>query len=124
MNKIETLKAERDGLDVSEDPEPARIELPDACRIAAECLDRRHLHGVVPRPDPGGRAEVGDATLGRDAGAGEDHARPPFTDQLGESFDHAPGDCSGAGTRTGSDTGPGRPVQEGRCQTPALNGTS
>ena len=45
-------------LGLAERIEPKRIELPDPRGIAAERLDVRDLHRVVPRPDASGRAEV------------------------------------------------------------------
>ena len=64
--------------------DPRRVEAPDLLRVVAERAERRVLHRVDLGPDPGRRAEVRDAALGRDAGAGEDDARLAARDQLGK----------------------------------------
>src|SRR4030095_5089918 len=57
------------------------LEAQDLDRVAPEGLDRAELERVELRPEPGRGAEVRDAALGRDAGAGEHHARLPLPDQ-------------------------------------------
>ena len=65
--------------------DPLRVEAPDLLRVLAEGAERRVLHRVDLGPDPGRRAEVRDAALGRHAGAGEDDARLAGRDQLGKA---------------------------------------
>ena len=62
-------------LGIGEHGEPARVELPDAGRVAPEPVDARHLHRVVARPDPLARAKVRDPALRGHARSGQDDAR-------------------------------------------------
>ncbi len=64
-----------------ETPPPAFVAHLLALQEVAE-LDRPHLG-----PDAAGRAEVGDAALGRDAGPGERHDDPGVGDQAAQALD-------------------------------------
>ena len=64
--------------------EPKRVELPHLPRVAPKRVDRCVLHRVVLSPDPGRRAKIRDAALGRDPSAGQHHARLARADQLCE----------------------------------------
>lgn len=58
-------------------PRPPRVvESVDQGRVAPERLRRRHVLDAVSFPEPVGAAEGGEAALGRDAGAGQDHDVP------------------------------------------------
>jgi hypothetical protein len=69
---------------VREGAQAAGVEVPDRLRVAEERVDRRHLHRVVLGPDAGRRAEVGDPAFRADPGPGEDDARLPLTNEVGE----------------------------------------
>src|SRR5205085_7668464 len=83
--------------------QPLRVEVPDLDRVGQKGVDRGVLHRVVARPDPGWGAEVRDAGLGADPGAGEDDAGPARPHQLRQPLDrHARRMASVAAAATAS----------------------
>src|SRR5262245_49185973 len=71
-------------LRLRQDAETFRVEVPDLRRVAPEGIDGRVLRRVVSRPEARSRPEIGNAALGRHAGAGEDDARLGVYDQRSE----------------------------------------
>ena len=82
----------RVGLGVRQHAQPEPVELPHLAWVALERVDRRVLHRVVLRPDPGRRAEVRDPALGRDPCPRQCDGRLP------------PGAAARAGRRSSVDT--------------------
>ena len=74
-------------LGTGENLEAERVELPDLGRIAPEGIDRGVLHRVVLGPDAGGRPEVGNTALRRDACACQDYTRLRFTHERSQGSD-------------------------------------
>ena len=88
------------GLGARQHLDSGRVEAPDLLRVALERAQRRVLHRVDLRPDPGRRAEVRDPALGADAGAGQDDARLPLADQRCEVGGAQPKSASVSRIRT------------------------